>query len=137
MHWDAGVIVKLILNLVLVPIPSIGVNGAAIASVACHMVAFIISIISLRRTIKLDLTFSKFVVKPVIATGIMAVCSYYIYSVISGIISANLATIIAIVLAIIIYGLAVIVLKVFSKEEIQMLPAGNKICKILQKLKIY
>lgn len=137
MHWDAGVIVKLILNLVLVPIPSIGVNGAAIASVACHMVAFIISIISLRRTIKLDLTFSKFVVKPVIATGIMAVCSYYIYSVISGIISANLATIIAIVLAIIIYGLAVIVLKVFSKEEIQMLPAGNKICKILEKLKIY
>ena len=127
----------MILNLVLVPIPSIGVNGAAIASVACHMVAFIISIISLRRTIKLDLTFSKFVVKPVIATGIMAVCSYYIYSVISGIISANLATIIAIVLAIIIYGLAVIVLKVFSKEEIQMLPAGNKICKILEKLKIY
>ena len=101
------------------------------------MVAFIISIISLRRTIKLDLTFSKFVVKPVIATGIMAVCSYYIYSVISGIISANLATIIAIVLAIIIYGLAVIVLKVFSKEEIQMLPAGNKVCKILEKLKIY
>ena len=127
----------MILNLVLVPIPSIGVNGAAIASVACHMVAFIISIISLRRTIKLDLTFSKFVIKPVMATGIMAVCSYYIYSAISGIISANLATIVSIVLAMVIYGLAVMVLKIFSKEEIQMLPAGNKICKILEKLKIY
>ena len=45
-------IVKLILNLILVPIPSIGVNGAAIASVACHLVAFMISIAALKRTIK-------------------------------------------------------------------------------------
>ena len=45
---------KLILNIILVPIPSIGVNGAAIASVVCHLVAFIISIIVLKRTIKIN-----------------------------------------------------------------------------------
>ena len=64
----AGVIVKLILNLVLVPIPQIGVNGAAWASVACHLVAFTIAITSLKRTIKPKLGFSKFVIKPIIAT---------------------------------------------------------------------
>ena len=101
------------------------------------MVAFIISIISLRRTIKLDLTFSKFVVKPVIATGIMAVCSYYIYSVISGIISANLATIIAIVIAVIIYALAVFTLKIFTKDELKMMPLGDKITLFLENLNIY
>lgn len=128
---------KLVLNLILVPIPEIGVNGAAIASVACHMVAFTIAITSLKRNIKLNLTFSKFIIKPVIATTIMGICSYFIYSSLLGIISGNLATIIAIISAVIIYAISVIVLKVFTKEELQMMPAGDKICAILEKLRIY
>ena len=67
----------------------------------------------------------------------MGICSYFIYSVLIGIISGRLATIIAIIVAIIIYGLAIIALKVFTKEEIRMIPAGDKICSILTKLKIY
>lgn len=128
---------KLILNLILVPIPEIGVNGAAWASVACHLVAFSIAITSLRKNIKLNLTFSQFVVKPLIAGIIMGICSYFIYSSLLGIIAQNLATIIAIIAAVIIYVLAVIILKVFSKEELLMLPYGNKFCKVLEKLKIY
>lgn len=130
-------VVKLILNLILVPIPEIGVNGAAIASVACHLVAFSIAITSLRKNIKLDLGFSKFVIKPVIATLIMGICSYFIYLILLGIIPQKLATIVAIAVAVVIYALAVIVLKVFSKEEISMMPFGEKILKILEKLKIY
>lgn len=130
-------IVKLIMNLILVPIPEIGVNGAAWGSVACHLVAFTIAITSLKRTIKLDLTLSKFVIKPVIAVTIMGICSYFSYLVFSGIIAEKLATIIAIVTAVVIYALAIVALKVFSKEEIQMMPAGGKICKVLEKLKIY
>ncbi len=129
--------VKLILNLILVPIPEIGVNGAAIASVACHVVAFTIAITSLKRNIKLNLTFSKFVIKPIIATIIMGICSYFIYSSLLGIITENLATIIAIISAVIIYAISVIVLKIFTKEEMQMMPAGDKICTILEKLRIY
>lgn len=123
--------------MVLVPIPSIGVNGAAIASVACHVVAFLISIAALKRTIHINLKLSKFVIKPILATAIMGVCSYFIYTLLSGIIIEKLATIIAIVSAVVIYALAVVVLKIFTKKEIEMLPAGNKICKILEKLKIY
>lgn len=119
------------------PIPEIGVNGAAIASVACHMVAFSIAITCLRRCIKLDLTFSKFVIKPIIATFIMGICSYFSYLILSGIIIQKLATIVAIGVAVLIYGLSIIALKIFSKEEIQMMPKGNTIYNILQKLKIY
>ena len=132
-----GVLVKLILNLVLVPIPSIGVNGAAWASVACHAVAFSISIVCLKKAFRLKLPANKFVIKPIIATTIMAICSYFIYSVLSGIIVEKLATILAIGFAIIVYGLAIVALKVFTKEEVLMMPAGDKICKILTKLKIY
>lgn len=123
--------------MILVPIPEIGVNGAAIGSVACHLVAFTIAITSLRKNIKLNLPFSKFVIKPVIAVTIMGICSYFCYLALLGIIAQKLATILSIISAVIIYILAIIALKVFSKEEIQMMPGGNKICKLLEKLKIY
>ena len=67
----------------------------------------------------------------------MGVCSYFTYLALSGIIIERLATIIAILVAVIIYSLAVIVLKIFTKEELKMMPAGDKINKILEKLKIY
>lgn len=99
--------------------------------------AFAISIIALKRTIKIKLGVRRFLVKPILATIIMGVCSYFIYSSILGIIAEKLATIIAIVSAIVIYALAIVALKIFTKQEIKMLPAGNKICMVLEKLKIY
>ena len=132
-----GVVVKFILNIILIPNPNFGVYGAAIGSVACHAVAFSIAITALRKNIKLNLTFSKFVVKPILATVIMGICSYFAYLSLRGIIIERLATIIAIVIAIIIYVLAVVVLKIFTKDEFEMMPAGGKIVKILEKIKIY
>ena len=99
--------------------------------------AFTIAITALRKNIKLNLTFSKFVIKPVLATAIMGICSYFVYLSLLGIISYKLATIVAIVVAVVIYALAIIVLKVFNKEEILRVPMGNKICAVLEKLKIY
>ena len=128
---------KLVINLLLVSNPSFGANGAAIGSVVCHMVAFSIAFTTLRKNIKLNLRIGNFLIKPIIATFIMGVCSYYIYILLSGIIVEKLATIVAIIAAVIIYILAIFALKVFSKEEILTLPMGNKICKVLEKLKIY
>ena len=132
-----GVLTKLIFNLVLVPIPWIGVNGAAIGSVACHMVAFTIAINVLRKNIKLDLGITKFVIKPVIATAIMAICSYFLFMILNGIIAERLATIIAMIFAIIIYIIALVALKIFTKEEMHMIPYGKKIYEFLEKRGIY
>ena len=132
-----GVFVKFIFNITLIKIPSIGVYGAAWGSVACHLVAFCIAFTMLRKNIKLNLTFSKFVVKPVVATVIMGICSYFTYLALKGIIIERLATIIAIMVAAVIYVLAIVVLKVFTEDEFKMMPAGDKIVKILEKIKIY
>lgn len=67
----------------------------------------------------------------------MGICSYFTYLTLSGIMAQKLATIVSMIIAVIIYALAIIALKVFSKEEMQMIPGGNKICKVLKKLKIY
>lgn len=132
-----GVFVKFILNITLIPNPQIGVYGAAIGSVACHAVAFCIAFTLLRKNIKLNLTFSKFIAKPILATAIMGICSYFTYLNLKGIIIERLATIIAIIVAVVIYVLSVIILKIFTKEEYKMMPAGDKIVKVLEKFKLY
>ena len=101
------------------------------------MIAFTIAITSLRKTIKLDLTIAKFIIKPIFAVTIMGICSYFSYITLSGMIAVKLATIISILIAVIIYVLAIVALKVLSKEEFEMLPGGNKVYKVLEKLKIY
>lgn len=132
-----GVFVKFIFNITLIKIPNIGVYGAAWGSVACHLVAFCIVFTMLRKNIKLNLTFSKFVIKPVIATAIMGICSYFIYLALKGIIIERLATIIALFVAVVIYTVSIVVLKIFTKDEFKMMPAGDKIIKFLEKIKIY
>ena len=132
-----GLISKLILNIWLISIPEIGVYGAVIGSIVNNILAFCLSYMVLRSTIKINLKFAKSVIKPIIATIIMGICSYFIYFILAGIISARIATIIAILFAIAIYLLAIITLKILSKEEILMIPYGTKIIKILEKLEIY
>ena len=132
-----GCLVKLVLNIVLLKIPFFNVYGAAIGSIACHAVAFAIVFNVLKKYVKLDLPFNKFVIKPAIATTIMAVCSYTLYLLMDRIISGGLATIIAMLFAVIIYLAAVVALKIYNKEDIYMLPKGEKIYRILEKLKIY
>ena len=67
----------------------------------------------------------------------MGICSYFTYLLIGSIIPKTMATIISIVVAIVIYLVSVIVLKVLSKEEMMMIPYGGKIVKVLEKLGIY
>ena len=132
-----GLIAKLILNIVLVPNPDFGVNGAAIASVANVVIAFVMSFYVLIKNMKLDLKFSNFVAKPILATAIMCICSYFVYNVLNGMIAGRIATIIALGFAVLIYFICVIVFKIFSKEEICMIPYGNKLLKVLQTIGIY
>lgn len=132
-----GMIAKLICNLILLPIPGVEGNGAAIGSVVCHMVAFVIAFNVLRKNIKLNLNFKKFILKPFMATTIMSICSYAIYLILSGINLGNLATIISLIIAIIVYAVAIIVLGILSKEELYMIPYGIKLYDLLKRIGVY
>ena len=137
-----GVILKLILNLILVPIPTEvfplgGAVGAAFATDVCHFTAFFIVFAVLKRTIKIKTSFAKMIMKPLIASIMMAIVSYGVFILLKGIIATKMATIIALIVAVIVYLLSILVLKVFSKEDILMLPYGTKIYAVLVKIGIY
>ena len=132
-----GVFLKFILNIILVPIPTIGAAGAALATVACHAVAFFIGFYVLKNSINLNLGFFKFIFKPITATIMMGICSYASYLLLESINIGKMATIISILIAGLIYAISIFILKIFTKEEIFMIPYGQKVYKILEKIGIY
>ena len=80
----------------------------------------------------------KFIIKPLVATGIMCICSFTLYKILLGkLIAEKLVTIIALLFAVLIYFVSVIALKIFTKEELAMVPFGTKLTKKLEKLGIY
>lgn len=137
-----GVIIKFILNLILIPISPNkfilgGTAGAAFATVICHVVATSIEFYILRKNIKLKLNPSKFIIKPILATSLMSIISYLIYNILLSTTGEKIAIIFAILIAIVIYIIALLALKIFSKEEIFMIPYGKKIYYFLKKLRLY
>ena len=133
-----GAVIKLILNLVLIRIPSEefifgGINGAAFATIVCHVVSSIISLVALKKNINIKFKISKYIFKPVFASITMAFIGWKIYNFAKCIIIQNIAIILAILIAITVYVILVLALRIFDIEEIYMLPFGAK---ILKKLKI-
>ena len=132
-----GVFTKFIANIVLIPINGVYANGAAIGSVLCHIVSFTIVYITLRKTVKLEFKLHRLIIRPLIATTIMSIVSYIIYIFINPFIGIRIATIVSIIIAIVTYVVAIIALRIFSKEDILMLPKGEKIYELLVKFRIY
>lgn len=132
-----GVVIKLILNLILLRIPKLNIYGASIGTACCNIISFVIAFVALKKIAKLKISFSKFILKPIVANFIMGICSYFIFMMLNCILAENLATIISILSAIAIYFISIIVLKIFTKEELYLFPFGQNLCFFLEKLRIY
>ena len=86
---------------------------------------------------KLEVNLTRYIIKPFLATIIMAVTSYFVYINIEQIYSPSISTIISIMIGIIVYIASIVFLKIFNEKELSMLPIGNKIYKNLKKIQIY
>lgn len=134
-----GALIKLIINLTLVrtnPNTFIlgGVAGAAFGTLICHIISMLINTYILRKYIKFDFKLSKYIIKPLIAVTFMALISLLSYKWLLCIIAEKMAIILAIIIAVFVYAMGILILKIFNENEIFMLPFGAKILKILKKI---
>lgn len=132
-----GATVKSILNIILVSNPKINIYGSPISSITCQAINFIICSSYLKKHIKMNITFKKNILKPVISAIVMGGVAFGTHYFLEGIIGNSIATITAIAVGAITYGIMIILTKTFTKEEMYMIPFGTKLYKILLKLKIY
>ena len=132
-----GCIIKLILNILLIPIPKINIYGAAIGSLACQFTACFLSVRVLSKNIKLDFSISKYVIKPAFATFLMSVFARLSNNILIKLnFAPRIATVLAISASVLVYFILVVSLNIFTKEDYSMLPFGHKIYKALQKAKL-
>lgn len=114
-----GCIIKIILNLILIPIESLNIKGAIISTIISQLITLVICMIGLKKTLNIN----RFSIKPVIATLIMIVIMYISYNSIK--VRNQIKFIIALLIGIISYGCLIISFKILSKEEIYMIPYAH------------
>lgn len=131
--FGVGAVIKLVLNIIM--IPKLGTNGAVIASILSYIISFIICFISLERNMDIKFETSKFVIKPIIASGIMLIFVHVFFEIINNVAFTKLNLIVTIIFGVIIYVILVILLKILSKEDVSMLPYGKKVYKKIENLK--
>ena len=115
-----GCIVKVILTWILVPISEINIYGAVIASICAYMVVTILNIISLKKKTKMNINLYDSFISPMYASMAMALAVIYSYNKIMLKINSNsISCLISIFMGIIIYGIAILVLRVFEVDDIK------------------
>ena len=115
-----GCIVKVVLTYLLVAIPEINIYGAVIASIAAYIIATILNMISIKRKLKLSLNVTQTFIKPIIASIVMIIISLFSYYFVYNKTGSNTySCLIAIFLGIIIYGILILILRIFSIDDIK------------------
>lgn len=137
-----GCAFKVALNLILIPIPEINIYGAAISSIVCQVVAFAVNFGVLIKHIPVKITLTKYIGKPLLAGIIMAVVAVVLHWAITLIFGTAylgnlIATLIAIAVAAVVYIVSILLLKVMDKNDVLLLPKGEKIYNLLVKFKLY
>ena len=128
-----GGIVKVVVNYILVGNPAIGILGAPIGTLACFTVYMVLNIFTMHRVMSEPPKLLRAMWKSGIAAVVMGVAAYGTYFVLPKFITnVTLCCLGAIGVAVMVYALMVILLKVITYDDCMLLPKGEKIAKILK-----
>lgn len=132
-----GAVVKVIVTYILVGIPALNINGAAIGSVLAYLSAGILNYRGLRKYADVDLDLKSIFIRPLYASLIMGACAIGVYKLIYMIHPGNLtATGIAIIAAICVYFAMVFLTGAVTREELTLVPKGDLIYRIAVKMRL-
>lgn len=115
----AGAAVRLLLNTVLIPIPSLGIKGAAIASLASGAMMFLCSVTALYRITETKPQLFTSVVIPLLGGLIASLGALYIKNTSSNYLSEPVSVCFSVVFAVISYIIFVLLLDISTKNKIK------------------
>lgn len=130
-----GAIAKIILTYTLTGIVSINVKGAAIGTVVAYIVASTLNILAVKKYTGAKFDAKLTFIKPVAAGVVMSAAVWVSYRIFYGFLGNTLSTALSILIGAAVYALMLFVTKAITNEEIKLLPKGNKLIRVLNKLK--
>ena len=128
----AGGVVKVIINFFLVGVPELNIVGAAIGTLICYLLIVALNIIAMYRKKTIDLRSLKGLLKPLLAAVLMGAVAYMVNGFLCAYIPEKLACVVAIGAAGVAYAVLVLALRIITYDDCMLLPAGEKIAKILR-----
>ena len=128
-----GGVVKVVVNFILVGNPNIRINGAPVGTLTCFIVISALEIFIIRRSIPAPPSFLRAFLKPFVPSVIMAAAAWATYGLLTNFLHMgnSLATIGGIGVGVVVYLVLVLALRVLSREDLELMPKGDKIAKIL------
>lgn len=128
-----GGVVKVVVNFILVGNPNIRINGAPVGTLTCFIVISALEIFIIRRSIPAPPSFLRAFLKPFVPSVIMAAAAWATYGLLTNFLhfGNSLATIGGIGVGVVVYLVLVLALRVLSREDLELMPKGDKIAKIL------
>lgn len=127
-----GAVLKVIVNFIFVGIPEINIQGAAIGTFVSYLFIFVANLLSVIKYTGVKPNIYKTILKPFIA----ALCCGISTLVVNLSSIGKLGTLIEIGIAAIVYLIVLVLLNTFEADDILTLPKGDKMLKVLIKLKI-
>jgi len=136
-----GGVIKVAVNWLLVGDPSINIMGAPIGTLACYVSITLLNIIFIIKKMEDKPNFLKITVRPAICAAIMGGAAIAVYSLCAKLLPSILgegrlamaaAMILAIGVAVVIYAILIFALRAVTREDLSLIPKGEKIANILK-----
>lgn len=141
-----GCVFKIGFNYILIGIPEMNIKGAVFGTAFFYLVCIIYNYLVLKKETGVKIEIKTVIIKPLIASVLCGGAAYGSYKLLSSVMTFgdmsgrlngnSLACIISIGVAVIVYAISVLLLKTLVKNDILLLPKGEKIAEILEKYKL-
>ena len=149
----AGGVVKIITNYNVVIQPTIGIYGAPMGNILCFALCMTLDLVVMSRVLPRRPRYIQVFAKPLAASALMGLGAWAVYGLMSKLFEATgifmsadpvthevlglsrtgnaAATLLAILVAVVIYGVLVIALRAITKDDLMLMPKGEKIARML------
>ena len=127
-----GGVIKVIVNFVLVGIPSLNIVGAAIGTLICYLCIIVLNVIAMVRKKTVGAKSFLGLGKPMLAGVLMGAVALMSNGFLSAYLGSSLSCLVSIASAALVYVILIFVLKIITYEDCMLLPGGEKIAKILR-----
>lgn len=127
----AGGAAKVLLNYTFIPV--IGIDGAPIATIVCYAIIAVINIICIIKVVRVRFNIFESVIKPLFAAlvmgGVLLLAEKYLGT-------TRLATVLSILIGGIVYVASAFAVRAIKREDILILPKGEKIADALARFRL-
>lgn len=132
-----SIVVKIILNYLLIAIPTVNIVGAVISTVISYIVFLFIDLYFFKKVVGTKIIYTVVLIKPFVASSVMGVVTYFSNKMIYALTSNNtFALFTSIVLSGAVYFLTLVYIRSVDEALILKVPKGHIIVRALKKVKV-